>query len=162
MQTRIDFNIDGLNELVNQLGSEYVARVGILENKATSPHADSELTNGEIGVVHELGSETRNIPPRSFLRLPVETKGKEIMSAMGGKTIQAAIEAKQYKTAYALLGVVAEGYVKQSFATSGYGQWAALKPATVKAKGSSRPLIDTGQLRRSVTSDVIKRSDLNG
>ena len=97
MQTRIEYNLDELEELLRGIGGDWVARVGILENKANSPHykaktievnnkkkriqtkEESGLTNSEIGVIHELGSETNNIPPRSFLRLPVETKEKDII-----------------------------------------------------------------------------------
>lgn len=178
-QTKIDYNLDGLEELMRGIGGDYVARVGILEDKAQQPHVDvetvtiggknytkkkastgGELTNSEIGVIHEMGSLTKNIPPRSFLRFPIELKEKEIMKAMGGKTVQNAVENGQFKTAYALLGVIAEGFVKQAFASGGYGQWDALSPSTIAAKGSSTPLIDTGQLRRSVSSDVIKKKEL--
>lgn len=162
IQTKIDYNIDGLEDFLRNIGGQWVTRVGILENKASSPHANSPLTNGEIGVVHELGSMTNNIPPRSFLRLPLETKAKDLLERMGGKTIQTAIANNKIKDVYALLGVIAEGFIKQAFSTQGYGQWEALKPSTVKAKGSSNPLIDTGQLRRSISSDVVKRGELNG
>lgn len=159
-QTVIDYNIDGLEKLMKQIGGDWVARVGILEGKAGAKHAGTNTTNGEIGVVHEMGSITNNIPSRSFLRLPVETKQKEIIKSMGGKTVQSAIENNQIKTVYSLLGVIAESFVKQAFASGGYGQWPALKPATIARKGSSAPLIDTGQLRRSITSDVVKKKDI--
>lgn len=160
-QTKIEYNLDGLESLMKEIGGDYVARVGILEGKAQEQHIDTDYTNGQIGVVHEMGSETNNIPSRSFLRLPIELKEKDIMKAMGGKTVTAAIEAGQIKTAYSLLGVIAEGYVKQAFASKGYGQWEALKQATIDAKGSSTPLIDSGQLRRSISSDVIRKKDLS-
>lgn len=179
-QTVITSNLDGLEALMKQIGGDFVTRVGILEGKAQEPHVKtevitvgnkkynkkkaatgSELTNSEIGVIHEMGSLTNNIPSRSFLRLPIELKEKDIVSSMGGKTVQKAIENNQIKTVYSLLGVIAEGYVKQAFASGGYGQWEALSASTIKKKGSSAPLIDTGQLRRSITSDVVKKKDLN-
>ena len=177
-QTSISYNLDGLESLMRQIGGDYVARVGILESQASTPHykttpvtigkkqynkktsQGSGLTNGAIGVIQEMGSITNNIPARSFLRLPIETKEKDIVKAMGGKTVQSAIENNQIKTVYSLLGVVAESYVKQAFSSGGYGQWAALNPQTIARKGSSAPLIDTGQLRRSITSDVVKKGDL--
>ena len=58
------------------------------------------------------------------------------------------------KTLLARLGLFAETLVQRAFETSGFGQWPALQSSTVKAKGSSAPLIDTGQLRRSISSEV--------
>lgn len=47
------------------------------------------------------------------------------------------------------LGVFWEGKIKQTFRD---GVFAPLRPATIARKGSSKPLIDSGQLRQSVTS----------
>ena len=43
--------------------------------------------------------------------------------------------------------------MKNTFTT---GSFTPNKPATIKRKGSSRPLIDTGHLRQSITSKVVK------
>ena len=51
------------------------------------------------------------------------------------------------------LGVSYEGEMKKTFLV---GQFIPNKPATIKRKGSSRPLIDTGHLRQSITSKVVK------
>lgn len=40
---------------------------------------------------------------------------------------------------------------KLAFATAGFGTWAPLDPATIRAKGSARPLVDDGDLLRSLT-----------
>ena len=55
------------------------------------------------------------------------------------------------------VGVVAEEVIQEAFATRGFGKWKANKPSTIARKGSDSPLIDTGQLRRSITSKVDKR-----
>jgi hypothetical protein len=51
------------------------------------------------------------------------------------------------------LGVAYEGEMKNTFLV---GQFTPNKPATIKRKGSSRPLIDTGHLRQSIISKVVK------
>lgn len=54
-----------------------------------------------------------------------------------------------------LLGLLADElieHVEEAFATSGFGEWAPLDPATVRAKGSGRILVDTGGLLASLTS----------
>ncbi|MEJ7846434.1 MAG: hypothetical protein WKF93_12395 [Acidimicrobiales bacterium] len=43
-------------------------------------------------------------------------------------------------------------YAAGAFATRGYGQWATLDPATVRAKGNGRVLVDNGGLLADLTS----------
>jgi len=50
-------------------------------------------------------------------------------------------------------GVFLEGAIKQKI-TQGDPSWPPLKPETIKRKGSSKPLIDTGKLRASITHKV--------
>jgi len=159
-QTEISFNLDGLEDIARKLGDSLVARVGILgSDVARKGNDDSGMDNGEIGVIHEFGSETNNIPARSFLRMPVETHAKEIVKSMDSPAVRKAVEAGDAVTVFKILGMAAEGYVKQAFSTGGYGKWPANTPETVARKGSSKPLIDTGELRRSITSDVVKKGD---
>lgn len=41
-------------------------------------------------------------------------------------------------------------HVEEAFVTGGFGEWAPLDPATIRAKGSSRILVDTGGLLASL------------
>lgn len=52
-----------------------------------------------------------------------------------------------------IAGAFLEGKVKEKI-TQSDPDWPPLKPETVKRKGSSRPLIDTGRLRDSITHKV--------
>lgn len=160
-QTRITADLSKLEELVKELGGQYVARVGILGAKAAEPHEGAQgMTNSELGVIHEFGSISRNIPARSFLRMPVETKQKDIVQAMGSYKVKNLLENGQIKYVYRFLGLYAESFIKQAFSSGGFGRWAPNKPSTVAQKGSDKPLIDTAQLRRSITSDVVKKSEI--
>lgn len=159
-QTRIRADTSKLEDLVKQLGSTYVARVGILGNKAATNHQETDLTNAELGVIQEFGSITANIPPRSFLRMPIETHEEEIVETLEKTGAKERIERGEIKGLYRQMGIAAEGVVQRAFATGGYGNWEPNKPATIAAKGSSAPLIDTAELRRSITSDVVKRSEI--
>lgn len=159
-QTRVVADLSQLEELVKELGGMWVARVGILGNNAATPHANAGLTNSELGVIHEFGSLSRNIPPRSFLRMPVEVKQKEIVQGMASYRTKNALENGNIKRVYQDLGLYAEGFVKQAFASGGFGTWKGNAESTIAQKGSDRPLIDTAQLRRSITSDVIKKSEM--
>ncbi len=130
--------------------------MGIIGDKAAQNHG-AGLTNADIGVVQMFGSITHNIPPRDFLLMPIQRNQKNIIRGMENSSVKEAIERKDYKAVFKLLGALAEGYVQKAFESSGYGQWAPNSPTTVARKGSSKPLIDTGQLRRSITSDVVKK-----
>jgi hypothetical protein len=101
-----------------------------------------------IAAVHEFGNPEMGIPERSFLRGGIRhgmPKFKELNETnlravvLGKMTIEEAIDQ---------LGVVAAGEVKREFAI---GEFKALKQKTIDRKGSSRPLIDSGQLRQSIT-----------
>lgn len=160
-QSRVTADLSQLEALVKELGGQWVARVGILGNNAAKQeHDGTPLTNSELGVIHEFGSVANNIPPRSFLRMPVEMKEKEIVQSMASYRTKNALENGNIKRVFQDLGLYAEAVVKQAFSSGGFGQWAPNKPQTIARKGSDKPLIDTSQLRRSITSDVIKKSEL--
>lgn len=156
-QTKVTFDMSGLKDLVEAMGSEYVTRVGVLGSSG-SRQEGGEFGNAEIGVIHEFGSQTKNIPQRSFLRMPLEMKSKEFMKAIAGEAAKDAFNKGDYKKVYQLMGVKAEEIIQGAFASGGYGQWAALDPKTIAKKGSASILIDLSELRSSVTSDVVNRS----
>lgn len=158
-QTKISFSLDGLGRLEKMLGDSYVTRVGILGGKAARTGADP-MNNAEIGVEHEFGSEAAHIPPRSFLRMPLEEKRRELMKSFSKSSTKSAIETGNYKKVFENLGVDAEAIVQEAFATGGFGHWPALKDSTIKKKKSSAILIDTKQLRDSITSDVVGKGEI--
>lgn len=156
-QTKISFNIDGLNDLRRAVGGSLMTRVGVLGSK-DNRNGDGPMGNAEIGLIHEFGSETAGLPPRSFLRMPLETHREELLKGMSNGAVKTAMETGQYRKVFAILGVVAEGIVQKAFSSGGFGKWQKLKPSTIDAKGSAAVLIDTGQLRRAITSDVVNKS----
>lgn len=158
-KTAITMNLDGLENLIGRMSSEYVTRVGVLGSGAMRDDGDG-VTNADLALIHIYGSLSGDIPPRDFLKMPLEMKKKELMKTLETGAVKTAIAAGDYERVFELIGIGAEAIVDGAFKSAGYGQWPANAPATVRAKGSSAPLIDTGELRRSVTSDVVKRSDL--
>lgn len=157
-QTRINFSLDKFDGFTTEMKA-FVTRVGILGGKAARKD-DSPMNNAEIGVIHEFGSINANIPARSFLRMPIEEKRRELMKAFGTATARAALENGQYKKLFQLLGIKGEEIVHQAFASAGFGHWPDIKQATKDAKGSSAILIDTAQLERAITSDVVGKGQI--
>lgn len=127
-------------------------KVGVLGD--SSDEGDGDMSIVDIAAVHEYGTLDGRVPSRSYMR-----------SALIGRLV----ELKK------LQGNVAVGYVTGRLsldqALGMIGEWAAaamraqitdsnlpppLQPATVKRKGSDKPLVDTGQLVMAITYEVVK------
>jgi hypothetical protein len=106
------------------------------------------LTVAMLGAIHEFGSPSENIPARPFM---AQTYAKNLsLLKSRSRAIVKGVQADRI-TAHEGLSKLGEWYtgaIKEEITT---GEFAPLKPATVAAKGSSRPLIDTAQMRNSIT-----------
>ena len=140
--------------MVKACGDGSVVNVGIFGSK-TDRNGKGAQTNAEIGAIHEFGSFSKNIPQRSFLRMPIEHEREKIMEAVVAEVGDLAQSGTKHKL-LVHIGHECENAIQRAFETHGFGAWPPDKPATFKAKGSSAPLIDTGQLRRSIASEVGK------
>lgn len=158
-RTKITHNMKGLEDFLRQMGGDKVTRVGVLGGDNSREGGDG-MGNADIGAVHEFGSESAGIPPRSFLRMPLELKAEDIIKVLGSGMAKKAFEEGDFDRAYNVLGAAAEITVQDAFATGGFGQWPAIKESTAKRKGSSAILIDTRQLSRSISWDVVKKSEV--
>lgn len=117
------------------------------------------VNNAELMFIHTNGSLLRHIPRRPIVEPAIEDRDNadaiaaELRlageAALGGKDDQVLRQLK-------LAGQVAENAVKAWFTNPRNG-WAPNKPSTIRAKGSSRPLIDTGALRQAVRSVVVEQ-----
>lgn len=147
-------NMKGMDILRSHLTAGTYARVGVIGDSAS--RTDGSISNAEIGMINEVGSHERNIPPRSWLRWPIFFKEKEIAAYVKSPPILSMLMAGKVKEALTLVGIFGESIVQEGFETRGFGQWEPNAPATIARKGSSAPLIDTSQLRRAVSSDVVE------
>lgn len=145
-----------LKKLTQQLVAPYMTRVGIIGKKAYANREESEQTNADIGIKHEFGVRSENIPKRSFLIEPIRERfEKEVVKHQ--KALTAKMEALDIEGVYELLGIIGEKVVQEAFETGGFGKWKPNALRTIQAKGSDKPLIDTSQLRKSITSDVREK-----
>lgn len=145
-----DFN--GLNLLVKALSNKRVVKVGIMGRKTTRK-TDQDVTNAELGAIHEFGSYSKNIPARSWLRMPIHKEADTIARNAGHGAEEMAKQGNM-NGILKRLGIACEAAISRAFASQGYGSWKPDKPATIRRKGSSAPLIDKGELRRAVSSTV--------
>lgn len=104
-----------------------------------------------IAAANEFGTADGHIPERSFMRSTVAENRDKYMRLnvrnartimRGGQTMTEALHQ---------LGVMAVGDVQKKIAQ---GDFEANAASTVKRKGSSHPLIDTGRLRQSINYQV--------
>lgn len=149
----VDHGYDALMKASATWGDKSI-RVGVLERDGGESHGNGATvldvaTWNEFGVKNEKGEW--KIPPRSFIR------------AFGDEERDEAV--KILKKLYAL---VVMGRLSEDKAIDMFGNWAVgriqariasgIPPAnadsTVARKGSSTPLIATGQLRSSISFEV--------
>lgn len=155
-EAKLDGNFTAINRLFRMFKSQYAVKVGILSG---SKQRNTEgVKNVDLAVTHELGSKSKRIPARSFLRMPVEHSTafmvKSIMKRK--KTIEKEMSRGNLEEFAKTVGIVAEQVIQTAFETRGFGQWKPNSPKTIEKKGSASPLIDTGQLRGAILSKVIK------
>ena len=123
-------------------------RVGVMGDAGD----ENGVSLAEIAAFHEFGTST--IPERSFLRSTFYGHAAEGLRLMCEKLSKAIIEGKlDEPRALGLLGTWAVAEVKRTIRASIAPELAA---ATIAAKGSSLPLVDTGQLINSITYVVEK------
>lgn len=110
-----------------------------------------------IAAVHEFGSSDGRIPERSFLRtgiraaMPqVQQLNKISLRAIGNGTLSVPVALGQ-------LGALAVGAVQKQITS---GSYVPLRPATIRRKGSSKPLIDSGSLRASISYQLANASQI--
>jgi hypothetical protein len=118
--------------------------VGVHADAGSEPNGASVL---QIAAYHEFGFSPN--PVRSFIRGWVEEKRDEIAKVVR-RFAEVAIKTDA-GSALAKMGSLFVASIQRRMA-SGIGP--PLQPATIKRKGSSRQLIDTGTLRASITYKV--------
>jgi hypothetical protein len=115
---------------------------------ATDQRDGGEFSNVQIGTVHEFGL---GVPERSFLRATVDERST-FYRRLVKKLMQRALDMKG--TVSEALRILGEQMKADIVRRIDRGIDPPLHPATIAAKGSSKPLIDTGQLKQSITYEV--------
>jgi phage gpG-like protein len=156
----IDRGWEGIKARVQALrGGAAVVSVGVQGTQAAANHQGTRLTVGQLATIHEFGKVIRQprlnrtivIPERSFLRATVDIY-RDAIARRQVLLSQGYILGKfQLRPAMELLGQYVVGLVKQRIANR---IPPPNSPWTIARKGSSTPLVDTGQLRNSITYKV--------
>lgn len=138
-------------------------KVGILSGKGGKETNEDGISMLALGVIHELGAPAAGIPARSFIRrtfIVHERELRDTTAKLAGQFISGKLS---LEGALGVLGAWGSTKVKQMIATWTWSESGGpldstvvkqLAQSTIDAKGSSRPLIDTGRLSNSITWQV--------
>jgi hypothetical protein len=118
----------------------------------------SDVTNAELLFIHTKGSPINNIPARPVIEPAVAADGNQqaiaheiqgsIKAQLGGDGAKSVQKMKR--------AALAGQNAARKWFTDPRNNWAPNKPATIAAKGSDRPLINTGALRASIVGIVAE------
>jgi len=116
-------------------------------------HGSEKEENGadiaDVAMWNELG--TARSPPRPFLRQSVDGNASRISAMCKAQLKAVASGEKTAKGALQALGAMQKGLIQDTIRS---GDFAPNAPSTVKRKKSSKPLIDTGRMRQSVSFTI--------
>lgn len=148
---------EGIKARVAELGRAHV-RAGVVGPPAHEPHQGGPYTNGEIALLHEFGNEDRggHIPERSFVRSTVRDPAIAAeFAALEARIARAVIEGKMSRDrGLGLLGAWMAAKIQKRITGGEIRPEDA--PSTVAAKGSDKPLVDSGQLVKAVGWENVK------
>lgn len=107
--------------------------------------------------IHSHGSALWAIPPRPVLE-PAIKANKEIIGKKLAEAGKAALQgdADGAERQLELAGMLAQNKAREWFEDS-RNNWPPNSPVTIKRKGSSLPLVDTGEMRKAITYVVREK-----
>lgn len=146
--------LDALKTLANK-----DVLVGIPESK--DERDDGDIGNAAIGYINENGSPAQNIPPRPHLKPGVRSVEQEFMPHLKSAALKALEgDAEGSVTSLERAGTVAANGVKRYITITGFTPLADATIANRLRRGrtGNKPLIDTGEYRRSITH-VVRDKD---
>ncbi len=161
-QTTVKFhpNYKQLKENMQAVAKNPYVKIGVLGDKADEPKTDHDgnetpgaLTVAEVATFHEFG--TVNIPQRSFLRGTLDAHRSEFNQATVSIFKKITRGEINVEKGLRILGELIQSKVVARIRA---GISPALKQSTIDRKGSSKPLIDTGQLVQSIRYSVEDKS----
>ena len=106
--------------------------------------------NATKAAINEYG--TSKMPQRPFMRTATSRYGKS-WGSKSAKAVQSVMKGMPISQVTELIGMQMKSDISSTLTN---GPWTPNAPSTIAKKGSSRPLIDTGELRASITYKVEK------
>lgn len=146
-----DMGFEAVFKQLRELGGNPSVYVGVRGQAAQEKPEGSDATVVEYAAFNEFG--TKNVPQRSFLRSTADENQRKYGDLLA-KAVVETVDGKPLRQAFGKVGEVAVGDVQQKIRNLATPPNA---PSTIKKKGSSNPLIDSGRLRQSIDWEVHNR-----
>lgn len=137
----------GLVSRLTRLANREVL-VGIPAEENSRPRG--EINNAELLYIHTHGSPLRNIPARPVIEPAIEDARDRINRELRSAILAASDGVEDVANQYLERTGMAAQNASRAWFTNPRNNWAPNSPLTIARKGSSRPLIDTGSLRKSI------------
>lgn len=135
----------------------------VKETAQSSQRPLKNLNIAQVGAINEWGLPSKNIPSRPFLKIAYE-KYKDKIVQYKANLLKKVYDGKiTFEQGLDRLGLLHQGQIQRTIGESSLFEQNA--PSTKKIKesktrrgssGSSKPLIDTGRMRQSITYEVKK------
>lgn len=126
-------------------------RITSVEHEGPSAGGRSSLTNLEIAIVNHFGTLDGHVPGRPFLTQTADAKRGAWLGLLEKVLLKVVKGALTLRDALELVGMQAAADVKRTIRA---GMSPPNAESTIKAKGSSKPLINTGQLLNGISHQV--------
>ena len=162
MASRISDKSSPLRALIERAERGLSLRVGVFGASASEPKegADSAVTVLDVATWNEFGTtregpggaRTQHVPPRPFIGGwydEHESAARDLVRKVSRAMLVGKIS---HHAAHALVGTAFVGQIQRRIAD---GVQPANAPSTIARKGSSKPLIDSGQLRSSIAWESV-------
>jgi hypothetical protein len=142
---------------------DYTIEIGVITADSTRKQvANVSITNAELMFIHENGSALRNLPARPVLQITIDETIKNILPKTLDRIYEGCFkqnwDKQQVKVELEKMCIRMQNYARNVIYKSNL--LTPNKPSTIKAKGSDRPLLDTGQLARSITCRLVLTSEI--
>lgn len=135
-------------ETFKEVGKKPHVKIGVLESAGNE---ENGLTVVQVATFNEFGGENNNPPERSFIRSTVDQKFNSYVEKSRKLQMKCILQELTVGKALSALGELIQSDIIE---TINQGVEPENAPSTQKAKGSTTPLIDSGQLKQSIRYQV--------
>lgn len=155
-----DSNFKGLRDIIKNM-DQTVIKTGFIEGEKGSKRQKGDVDNVALAAIHEFGTtkagrrQNTRIPARPFMR-PTFEKHKEDYENQIERGITVSLKNKDinpFKTMSEAVGIKMKSDIVKAIDSLPRD----LAESTIKKKGSSKALVDTGQLRQAVNYFINKK-----
>ena len=132
--------------------NDYIIEIGVVEEKTKRKKTKKKLaivgiTNAQLMFIHENGSPLKHIPARPVLQYTIQDTIKTLLPTTLNNWTKADVKLELEKMCIRMQSIARRIIFRSNRLEKD-------SPGTIKAKGSAQPLVDTGQLGRSITCQL--------